>query len=156
MKTKPILRAFFGLVLLVAPAAFDSAFSQTTAFTYQGRLTLNGSSPSGSLDLTFKLFDDATAGTQIGTTLTNLNLSVSNGLVTVILDFGGGAFPGADRWLQIGVRTNGSSDDFTTLSPRQPLTPAPHRVRRFVQHRWERRARDSLARDRCRESRCNE
>src|SRR5205085_12301000 len=80
----------------------------------------------GNLDLTFKLLDDATAGTQIGNTLTNSNLSVSNGLVTVVLDFGGGAFPGADRWLQIGVRTNGSSDDFTTLSPRQPLTPAPY------------------------------
>src|SRR4051794_14146283 len=118
MKTKPILFPLFGLALLVAPVAFDSAFGQSTAFTYQGRLTLNSSSPSGSLDLTFKLFDDATAGNQIGNTLTNLNLSVSNGLLTVILDFGGGAFPGADRWLQIGVRTNGSPDDFTTLSPR--------------------------------------
>jgi hypothetical protein len=126
MKTKPTLVALFGLALLITPATFESAFGQTTAFTYQGRLTLGGSSPSGSLDLTFKLFDDATAGNQIGTTLTNLNLSVSNGLVTVMLDFGGGAFPGADRWLQIGVRTNGSPDDFTTLSPRQALTPTPY------------------------------
>ena len=126
MKTTPTLLALSVLALLIMPATFDSAFGQTTAFTYQGRLTLNGNSPSGNLDLTFKLFDDAAAGNQIGNTLTNLNLSVSNGLVTVSLDFGGGAFPGADRWLQIGVRTNGSSDNFTTLSPRQPLTPTPY------------------------------
>jgi hypothetical protein len=126
LKNKLIPLALVGLAILGTPAMFDSAFGQTTAFTYQGRLTLNGTSPGGSLDLTFRLFDDATAGAQIGNTLTNSNLSVSNGLVTVLLDFGGGAFPGADRWLQIGVRTNGSSDDFTTLSPRQALTPTPY------------------------------
>ena len=102
------------------------ASGQGTAFTYQGRLIFNGSSASGNVDLTFGLFDDPVAGNQIGSTITNLDLSVSNGLVTVVLDFGTSAFPGADRWLQIGVRTNGSAAAFTTLSPRQKLTPAPY------------------------------
>jgi hypothetical protein len=120
MKTKPILLAFFGLALLVTPATFDSAFGQTTAFTYQGRLTLNGSSPSGGLDLTFKLFDDSTAGTQIGNALTNLNLSVSNGLVTVILDFGGGAFPALTAGSKLACAPMG----VRTISPR--LVRASH------------------------------
>jgi hypothetical protein len=102
------------------------ASAQGTAFTYQGRLTFNGSSANASLDLTFGLFDDPLVGNQIGSTITNLDLSVSNGLVTVVLDFGTSAFPGADRWLEIGVRTNGSAAGFTTLSPRQKLTAAPY------------------------------
>ena len=126
MKAKRILVSLFLFALLATLAGIHSASAQGTAFTYQGRLTLNGGSANASLDLTFKLFDDATAGNQIGSTITNLNLSVSNGLVTVLLDFGTSAFPGADRWLQIGVRTNGSAPDFTTLSPRQKLTAAPY------------------------------
>ena len=50
-----------------------------------------------------------------------LNVAVSNGLFTVTLDFGANTLPGADRWLELGVRTNGSSAAFTTLSPRQQL-----------------------------------
>ncbi|HAV60805.1 MAG TPA: hypothetical protein DCY13_00375, partial [Verrucomicrobiales bacterium] len=41
------------------------------------------------------------------------------------LDFGD-QFPGADRWLEIAVRTNLSG--FTTLSPRQPLTATPYAI----------------------------
>ena len=126
MKAKRILVPLFLFALLATLAGIHSASAQGTAFTYQGRLTLNGSSANASLDLTFGLFDDAVAGNQIGSTITNLNLSVSNGLVTVLLDFGTSAFPGADRWLQIGVRTNGSAADFTTLSPRQKLTATPY------------------------------
>ena len=118
MNTQRIIRPLFLFALLATLAGTHSASAQGTAFTYQGRLTLNGSSANASLDLTFGLFDDAVAGNQIGSTITNLNLSVSSGLVTVLLDFGASAFPGADRWLQIGVRTNGSAADFTTLSPR--------------------------------------
>jgi hypothetical protein len=126
MKAKRILAPLYLSALLATLAGTYSASAQGTAFTYQGRLTFNGSSASASLDLTFGLFDDAVAGNQIGSTITNLNLSVSNGLVTVLLDFGSSAFPGADRWLQIGARTNGSPADFTTLSPRQKLTAAPY------------------------------
>jgi hypothetical protein len=126
MKAKRIVVPLFLFALLATLAGIHSASAQGTAFTYQGRLTLNGSSANANLDLTFKLFDDAAAGNQIGSTITNLNLSVSNGLATVLLDFGTSAFPGADRWLQIGVRTNGSAADFTSLSPRQKLTAAPY------------------------------
>jgi hypothetical protein len=45
----------------------------------------------------------------------------------VTLDFGD-EFPGADRWLEIGVRTNGGGD-FAVVSPRQALTATPYAVR---------------------------
>jgi hypothetical protein len=111
----------FTLVCTVA----KSTFAQGTAFTYQGRLNDGASPANGSYDLTFALYEAAVSGTQQGVTLTNAT-TVSNGLFTVTLDFGN-QFPGADRWLEIGVRTNGGGT-FTTLSPRQQLTPAPYAV----------------------------
>ena len=48
-------------------------------------------------------------------------------MFTVVLDFGTGIFSGADRFLEIGVRTNGNGA-FATLSPRQKLTPTPYAI----------------------------
>ena len=39
-----------------------------------------------------------------------------------------GFMPGAPRWLEIGVRTNGSVAAHSTLSPRQALTPSPYAI----------------------------
>ena len=58
--------------------------------------------------------------------ITNSPVGVTNGLFTVTLDFGDGVFTGDARWLDIGVRTNGGTGDFTTLAPRQAVTPAPY------------------------------
>ena len=102
-----------------------SAFAQGTAFTYQGRLNDGASPASGGYDLTFAVFDADSIGSQVGATLTNSAVAVSNGLFTVTLDFGAGIFPGNPRWLEIGVATNGSGS-FDTLSPRQALLPTPY------------------------------
>ena len=49
----------------------------------------------------------------------------SNGLFTTLMDFGPSPFNGSTtNWVEIGVQTNGGSG-FTTLTPRQLLTPAP-------------------------------
>lgn len=101
-------------------------FAQGTAFTYQGRLNDGGSAANGSYDLTFALFNTNVTGTALTGALTNSATTVSNGLFTVTLDFSN-RFDGTPRWLQIGVRTNGASD-FTTLSPRQQLTPTPYAI----------------------------
>jgi len=95
-----------------------------TAFTYQGRLESDGVPVNGLYDLTFALFSGSGGAGQLGLTQTNLATDVSEGLFTVLLDFGTN-FPGADRWLETRVRTNGSGA-FTTLWPRQQLTPAPY------------------------------
>lgn len=95
-----------------------------TAFTYQGRLNDQSAPANGSYDLRFRLYDDIAAGTQVGGTFTNLAVAFSNGLFTVVLDFGAGSFDGAGRWLEVGVRKG--TNDFTELSPRQPVTPVPY------------------------------
>jgi hypothetical protein len=97
-----------------------------TAFTYQGRLVDSGQAADGNYDLQFALLDAASGGNQVGTVLTNASVGVSNGLFVVLLDFGEGAFDGSARWLEIGVRTNGSSGAYTVLSPRQAITAAPY------------------------------
>ena len=111
------IKIVIAFVLLLAGVNLTSA--QTTEFTYQGRL-LDASTPAnGTYDLEFKLYDVVIGGTAIGTQ-TRLAVPVSGGIFTVQLDFGGSAaFPGADRFLEIEVRTAGGGA-FTTLSPRQP------------------------------------
>jgi hypothetical protein len=96
-----------------------------SAFTYQGRLQSGGSPANGPYDLRFTLFDAATAGNQVGATVTAHAQVVSAGLFTVQIDFGAGAFQGSARWLEIAVRPTGGPT-YTTLSPRQPLTAAPY------------------------------
>src|ERR1039457_3957075 len=124
MKTKihALLPGLLGLLLTLNSQL--STFAQGTGFTYQGLLVSGTNPANGSYDLTFALFNVNSGPGQLGATLTNTTTPVSNGLFTVALDFGAN-FPGADRWLEIGVRTNGVGAVFT-LRPRQPLTPSPH------------------------------
>ena len=128
MNSKQLIRYSCWLSLAALLVSSLPLAAQTSVFTYQGRLTFQGYSANGNYDLTFKLFDALENGSQIGNTLTNANLSVSNGLFTVTLDFGAGGFPGADRWLELGVRTNGSAGAFSALAPRQQLPAAPYAV----------------------------
>jgi hypothetical protein len=121
MKTR-LQNLFVTLALL---AGTHQLCAQGTAFTYQGRLNSGATPATGSFDLRFALYDAATDGTQQGLLLTNAATAISNGLFTVTLDFGN-QFPGAARWLEIGVRTNGVVTAFSTLAPRQPLTPTPY------------------------------
>ena len=130
----PMLRIARFVVLASMLAASTAALAQTplgTAFTYQGRLNNAGTPASGLHDLEFRLFDTASAGTQVGPTVCLDNVPVVGGLFTVQVDFGG-QYMGAGRWLQIGVRADpdGSiacgSGTFTSLSGRQPLTTTPY------------------------------
>jgi hypothetical protein len=112
-----LLLALLPLVAWAAPAG--------TAFTYQGRLDRSGSPASGLHDLQFSLYDALTSGTQVGSTVTVAGVDVQNGLFTVTLDFGPGAFTGQARWLEISVKAQ-ADPGYTPLTPRQPLTPAPY------------------------------
>ena len=114
--------------------------SQPSIFTYQGRLTDGATAASGSYQMQFSLYDTATGGTQIGTTLTITNISVSAGLFSVPLDFGSNPFTsGANRYLEIAVKRSGDPD-YTTLAPRQQLTAAP-----FANHTINAGSADSLS-----------
>jgi hypothetical protein len=99
-----------------------------TAFTYQGRLTDGGVPASGPYDLQLTLFDAPSGGAAVGGPIVVEDVAVSGGLFTAGLDFGPGAFTGSARWLEIGVRPGPSIGPFTTLTPRQALTPAPQAI----------------------------
>ncbi|MDB6111881.1 MAG: hypothetical protein JWR69_3631 [Pedosphaera sp.] len=104
----------------------ETVCAQSSGFTYQGRLTDNGSPATGRYDLTFALFTGSNSVSQVGATLTKSAVGVTNGLFATTLDFGG-AFPGADRWLELSVRTNGGGA-YVILTPRQQLSPTPYAI----------------------------
>src|SRR3989442_3924768 len=116
------------LIALLLSLSSGRALAQTTAFTYQGRLTDGGTAANGVYDLQFGLWDSASAGSQIGSTQALPAVQVSGGVFTVTLDFGANAFPGANRFLEISARLSGASS-FTPLLPRQSITSTPYAVR---------------------------
>jgi hypothetical protein len=124
-----LTRTFFLLLVLAALSSVSLVHAQTTSFTYQGRFTDSGTAANGTYDMQFKLFDAATAGSQIGSTITNGAVLVNNGVFTVQLDYGAAAFSGADRYLEIGVRLAGDANPYTILAPRQQLTSAVYAIR---------------------------
>lgn len=118
-----------GLLLL------SDAQAQTplgSGFTYQGELSQAGSPLNDTADFEFSLWDAAgsgnppTGGTQIDSTVAVNNVPVVDGLFTVALDFGVMAFSGEARWLEVAVRSPAGGGAYTTLAPRQPLTPVPY------------------------------
>ncbi len=117
------------LALAVALSVPSATIAQTSLFTYQGQLLAGQAPAEGRHDLRFTLHSTATGGTTVAGPVTNANVTVDNGYFAVTLDFGAAAFDGAARWLEIGVRTNGSAGNFTTLAPRQPVTATPYAVR---------------------------
>ena len=125
-------------LFFLAAAAVD-ARAQTPlgpAFTYQGQLKQNGIAMNGTVNLRFSLWDAAgsgsppTGGTQVGGIDQITNVPVTNGLFTVTLNdaaqFGGSAFNGQARWLQIEVCSDSTCASRTTLTPRQAMTAAPY------------------------------
>lgn len=113
------------LVLSLVCAAAFAARAQSTAFNYQGRLAANGAPYTGFAEMQFALFNAPTGGVAVAaSTPATASVNVSGGLFAVSLDFGAAAFPGADRFLEIQVRTNIGA--FSALTPRQPLTPTPY------------------------------
>src|SRR5262249_11971893 len=116
----PMNRSFRAALVTIA-LAVSATIAQTplgTAFTYQGQLKNNGSPASGSFSMDFKLFDVPTGGSPLAAQSLP-GVSVTNGLFTVQIDFGAGAFNGNKRWLELVVTG-------TTLTPRQELTGTPN------------------------------
>jgi trimeric autotransporter adhesin len=126
MKNK--LFALWAFLLVAACLSQHSnAFAEGTAFTYQGELDHDGGPASGTYNLTFSLFNTNTEGEAIAGPITNKAVNVTNGLFTVLIDFGSLVSSSGTNWLQIGVESN-EGTAFVTLTPRQPLTPAPSAI----------------------------
>src|SRR3954468_10783792 len=107
---------YLSLLTLLLISAISAA-AQTTAFNYQGKLTDAGAAQA-TYQMQFKLFDAPTGGSQIGATIENPSVAVTDGVFSVSLNFGANAFPGADRFLEIGVRRS-AGESYTILNPRQ-------------------------------------
>jgi hypothetical protein len=117
--------ALTGLVFL----AVMPGFGQTTAFSYQGRLTESSAAANGAFEMQFKMFDSLSGGAQAGSTIADLPVQVNEGIFAVMLDFGSSPFTsGADRFLEIAVRRN-SGESYVTLAPRQQIASAPFAIR---------------------------
>ncbi|MBN1147787.1 MAG: hypothetical protein JXA78_11070 [Anaerolineales bacterium] len=101
------------------------------AFTYQGYLTDAGGTPIDSTcDLRFSLWDSLSSGSQVEGNSEALNVGVDGGYFTAAVnslgEFGGSAFNGQARWLQIAVRCPAGGGAYTDLTPRQALSAAPY------------------------------
>jgi hypothetical protein len=125
MRSRTIVRTS----LVLAVFAGESASGQSPIgadITYQGQLKQSGVPLDTTADFEFRLFDTPSAGVQLGSTNPINNVNVVEGLFTVPLNFGVPAFNGDARFLQIAVRSPAGSGNFTTLSPRQPMTAVPY------------------------------
>ena len=125
-----ILRTLL-LCALVLPVSLATAqTSAGTGFTYQGQLVQSGLAYEGDADLVFRLYDAASGGNLIGAAVNLYGVQVERGVFDVELDFGLNAFTGDARFLEIAVRTPSTGatigDPYTTLAPRQELTPVPY------------------------------
>jgi len=122
------------LALSTLNPQLSTVLAQGTAFSYQGELNANGSPASGLYDFQFSLFDAASGGKQVGSTVTEQAIGVTNGLFATTIDFGAGMtgtpFLGNATWLAISVRTNDPANTlhYILLSPLQALTPTPYAV----------------------------
>lgn len=112
---------------LFCSLVFVSAHGQSSEFAFQGRLTDAGVPVATNYDLRFTLFDAASGGTSLGT-VERINVSVSNGVFTVKLDFGSAAFDGSVRYIETEARPTGVGS-YASLSPRIQVVSVPYALR---------------------------
>ena len=122
------------LALSLATSLVHSVRGQTTEFTYQGKLTDNGNTPTGTYDFKFRLYDEK--GAPQGNEFARGGVRVEKGVFSTKVNFGAAPFifSGSQgtveqRWLEIAVKETGQPDtSYVTLSPRTEVTPAPHAI----------------------------
>lgn len=131
MKYFSILRSIIISAILLISSS--SVFTQTTGFTYQGKLSDSSvtAPANGSYDMQFRLWDDPSAGqgTPLSPTTTIQGVPVVGGIFTVELNFGQAVFSsGAGVYLEISIRPAGNSGGYTSLAPRQRFTSSPYAI----------------------------
>lgn len=99
-----------------------------TDFTYQGILREGEIVAEGVYDFKFSLWNAPTGGIPVGSPFFADDIEVIDGLFTLLLDFGAGAFTGDTRYLEIGVRNGGSTGPYDTFTSRQHLTAVPYAI----------------------------
>jgi hypothetical protein len=92
-----------------------------TSFVYQGELREGGGPADGAYQMAYRLWDALAGGVQIGATIDDPAVTVSEGRFTVELDFGAAAFDNAPRWLELEV-------EGVVLAPRQAVGRSPYAI----------------------------
>ena len=121
------LTARLAISTILGAFGIFNTFGQTSAFSYQGKLTDAGVPANGAYIMQFGLWNAATSGTSIGI-LSDLNVNVRDGVFNVQLDFGAAAISGNDLYLEVSVKKL-PGDTYTTLTPRQQILSAPHAIK---------------------------
>ncbi len=124
MKTRFELLITVSVICLIGFSGWAAGATIGTSITYQGVLSDDGSAADGTFDFRFTLVDAATGGTTVAGPLTVLSQAVSDGRVSLELDFGD-VFDDTALWLNVEVRDTGTGGAYTLLTPRQKLTAAP-------------------------------
>ncbi|MBN2006598.1 MAG: hypothetical protein JXA21_24815 [Anaerolineae bacterium] len=137
-KTNRVMLAIAVMVVLASGASWAQArwgsvatlASPGSGFTYQGQLNdANGAPVNDTCAFRFSLWGSESGDDQIGGDAPVSDIAVDNGAFTALVnaggEFGAAAFNGHARWLGIAVRCSGAAD-YTPLSPRQALSPAPY------------------------------
>jgi hypothetical protein len=117
------MAAICGSVIFAAELASGQAVTRST-FSYQGRLEKAGTAYTGTADVIAALYDAASGGRVVAGPVSVANVTVTDGVFTVPIDFGI-AEPQQRRYLEIQVRTPAGGGAYTTLGPRQPVDVTP-------------------------------
>jgi len=117
------------VVLVVCWLASFSVLSDPidTQITFQGSLFESSVAANGNYDLNFQLWDgfEANSGSKLGGVISKSNVAVTDGIFTVFLDFGPGAFIDEARWVEVLVRDSLAGGSYTPLTPFIPIKPSP-------------------------------
>ncbi len=103
-----------------------------SAFTWQGQLRDAGGLANGLYDFQFCLFETAVDPSPLACAPDLDDIPVDSGVFSVELDFGSATFSGQQRHLELRVRPGAAAGEYTILSPRQLIRPAPEALRAKV------------------------
>lgn len=108
---------------VVEPAPLMAQVS--SAFSYQGKLSNNGSLVNGTCDFQWNFYAAASGGTSLGGDI-NTGQPVVNGLFTVRIDVPASLINSAALFAEVQVRCPAGGGAYTILAPRQELLAAPY------------------------------
>ena len=114
------------VALLAAAAKFVGGTPLDQTFTYQGQLRNAGQLVNGPVDLRITLWDADVAGGQVGSANTFNAMQLNDGRFACGLNFGGAAFDGSNRWIQVEFRNPAGSGQYQALTPRDKITATPY------------------------------
>ncbi len=117
-------------MLIIFALACATVYAQTSAFTYQGKLTDGGTAANGTYDFKFTIYGADIGGFPVSGDIILEDVQATNGIFTVNLNFGTLPFDSpTDNHLEMAVRPGASSGAFTTLMPRQRITSSPYSIK---------------------------